>query len=304
MTTERCQSCPSCASEELVEVGRLPDSRWFAGKRLEKPLSGGWLFRCSACGLKFRNPANVDAVNSRLYNNETTATWVADDARVDWDLIVRFVSEELPQGGKVLDFGCYTGGLLKRLGTRHERYGIEVNQVAADIASQSIGRDLWPSIDDIPNDLHFDIVIAADVIEHFANPMSLIEQLTSRLSENGVLIVTTGDANNYLWNRFGANWWYCFYPEHIAFVSRNWLHHIAKDAGISVVRCESFCYKKLGLARRVSDLVQTYFYGIFPNAYLALAKLFLKLAGRPDLESIPGAGLSRDHLFIVLSRTN
>jgi cyclopropane fatty-acyl-phospholipid synthase-like methyltransferase len=231
-------------------------------------------------------------------------TWVADEARADWDLIVRYVSEELPQGGKVLDFGCYTGGLLERLGARHERYGVEVNRVAADIASQNIGRDLWRSIDDVPDDLRFDIVIAADVIEHFANPKSLIEQLASKLSDNGVLIITTGDADNYLWNRFGANWWYCFYPEHIAFASEKWLHHIAEDAGVSVSRCESFRYRKLGLVRRVSDCIQAYFYGAFPNTYLGLARLLLKAAGRPDLESIPGAGLSRDHLFIVLSRAD
>ncbi|KPK52743.1 MAG: hypothetical protein AMS22_08580 [Thiotrichales bacterium SG8_50] len=304
MSTDRCQSCPGCASEELVEIGKLPDSRWFAGTRLEEPLPGGWLCRCSTCGLKFRNPANVDVVNSQLYNNDTAATWVADDARADWDLIVRYVSEELPQGGKVLDFGCYTGGLLERLGARYQRFGIEVNRVASDIASKKIGRDLWPSIDEVPDELRFDVIIAADVIEHLTNPMSIIEQLTSRLCDSGVLIITTGDADNYLWNRFGANWWYCFYPEHIAFISENWLRHIARDASISVDRCESFCYKKLGLARRVSDRMQMYFYGVLPNVYLSLAKLFLKLAGRPDLQSLPGTGLSRDHLFIVLSRAD
>lgn len=304
MSTERCRSCPSCASDLLVEIGRLPDSRWFAGKRLEEPLPGGWLCRCSTCGIKFRCVASADAVSSQMYNNDTIATWTADDTRADWDIIVRYVSEALPQGGKVLDFGCYTGGLLERLGAGHERYGIEVNRVAADVASQKIGREVWPSIGAAPDDLRFDIIIAADVIEHFANPMSLIDQLASRLSANGVLIITTGDADNYLWNRFGANWWYCFYPEHIAFASEKWLRHNARIAGMSVVRCEPFRYKKLGLVRRVSDCIQAYFYGVLPNAYLGLARLLLKLAGRPDLESIPGAGLSRDHLFVVLSRAD
>lgn len=302
MRTELSRSCPCCAGKELLEIGKLPDSLWFAGSRLEQPIPGGWLFLCRTCGLKFRNPANTDADYSRLYDNAVTATWSAETDRTDWDLIARYISEMLPQGGKVLDFGCYTGGLLARLGPQYQRYGVEVNRVAADIASQSIGRNVWSSIDDVSGELRFDVVIAADVVEHLRNPLSLVRQLTSKLSDSGVLIMTTGDADNYLWNRFGANWWYCFYPEHITFVSRDWLRYVSEVTGIGVVHCETFRYARLSRARQVSDLLQTYFYGVFPTLYLSLARLLRKMLGRPDTTSIPGAGLSRDHLFIVLKR--
>jgi 2-polyprenyl-3-methyl-5-hydroxy-6-metoxy-1,4-benzoquinol methylase len=302
MNAERQNTCPCCEGSQLDELGRLPDSLWFAGTRLEEPLPGGRLYSCSNCRLKFRSPVLSDAEYSDLYNNATTATWSEVTARMDWDLVARYVSTKLPERGRILDFGCYTGGLLARLDDRYERYGVEVNRAAADVASQNIGQPVWSSIDEIPSDLHFDVVIAADVIEHFSNPMSLVQQLAPRLSENGVLILTTGDADSYLWDRFGANWWYCFYPEHIAFISKDWLNYMCRVTDFSVAHYETFRYARLSSFRRLSDWAQTYFYGVLPSIYLGLARLLLKASTRGDVASVPGAGLTRDHLFIVLNK--
>lgn len=302
MISEPPRSCPCCESRQLIQLGVLPDSLWFAGTRLDDPLPGGSLFRCSRCRLKFRSPALSGAVYSDLYNNATTATWSVDTTRMDWDLVTRYVSAVLPERGRILDFGCYTGGLLARLEDRYQRYGVEVNRVAASLASQRIGQHVWSSIEEIPSDLRFDVVIAADVIEHISNPMSLLQQLTSRLSKDGTLILTTGDADNYLWNRFGANWWYCFYPEHISFISKDWLNYMSRLTDISVAKIETFRYAKLNGFRHISDWAQACFYGLFPKAYLGLARLVKKVSTRREITSVPGAGLSRDHLFIVLKR--
>ena len=202
----------------------------------------------------------------------------------------------------MLDFGCYTGGLLAKLGTRYQRFGIELNRDAADITSQEIGRDVWSSIDELGDELRFDAIIAADVIEHVTNPLLIIRQLATKLSDNGMLIITTGDANNSLWNRFGANWWYCFYPEHIVFASADWFAYVSEAAGVTVVDCETFRYFNLSLPRRILDVVQMYFYGTFPKVFLSLVRLFRKMLGRSDVTSLPGAGFTRDHLFVVLSR--
>jgi SAM-dependent methyltransferase len=301
VSDEPDKSCPCCSGKELDEIGKLPDSRWFANSRLDQPLAGGTLCRCRTCKLKFRNPAYSAARYAQLYDNATTSNWSPDMTRLDWNLIHQYVAKTLPQGGRVLDFGCYTGGLLAQLGTQYQRHGIELNRDAADVAAQIIGSEVWSSVDEIPDGLRFDVIIAADVIEHVTNPMSLVRELSSKLSDKGVLLITTGDADNYLWNRFGANWWYCFYPEHIVFVSADWIQYVSEAAGVSVVDCETFCYFDLSRTRRILDLVQVHVYGAFPTAYLGLVRLLRSMLGRPDSQSIPGAGTSRDHLFVVLS---
>ena len=157
-------------------------------------------------------------------------------------------------------------------------------------------------MDDVPSNLRFDVVIAADVIEHMVNPMDLVDKLSTLLTDNGILIITTGDADNYLWNRFGANWWYCFYPEHITFISRAWLSYLSEIREFSVIRCETFYYRRLTAVSRLMDSIYTYIYGFFPDAYLRLAGLLKKILGRSGVTSVPGCGVGADHLFIVLAR--
>jgi len=291
--------CPACKQDESIRIGRLPDSNLFAGVFLDRVLAGGSLYRCCVCNLKFRHPVGDAAVHEVLYDNQHTLAWPANSARPDWELIAQYVSEHKTTG-RVLDFGCYTGGLLARLGDIYERYGIEINRAAAAEATKVTGHPIFSSIDEIPERLRFDVILACDVVEHMTNPTVLIEKLGSLLSEKGILIVTTGDSENSLWNRFGANWWYCFYPEHISFISRTWLVRISENLGLSLLHCESFKYANLKPASKPIHIALTYAYGWFPGLYLKLRKLIDALRGRPGTRSVTGMGVSDDHLFAVL----
>lgn len=295
-------SCPYCASHELRLLGKLPDSHWFAGKPLPESLSGGALYRCHDCLLKFRYPAYDTSIYQALYDNAGISTWPVNTTRSDWDLIVSHIHKRLPQGGRVLDFGCYTGGLLARLGSAYERHGVEINRAAATAAADNEHVHIWPSIDDIPEKLRFDIVVASDVIEHMPNPGYLIDILFTMLADGGILIITTGDANNYLWERFGANWWYCFYPEHIAFISESWICNFCQARNFLIERCERFHYCKLSTRRYILEAASTCFYGLLPSIYIRLGDTLRNILNRPRLTSAPGNGVSADHLFIVLSR--
>lgn len=302
MKVERELFCPCCGDHDLLLIGKLPDSRFFAGENLENPLPGGYLYRCHRCQLKFRHPMQDAETYRQLYDNATVSTWPSATTRLDWSLITDLVVEHLPQGGRVLDFGCYTGGLLARLPYTCERYGVEVNRAAAAVASKKTGARIFLTIDDIPSDLRFDVVIAADVVEHMTNPSEIVDKLAALLANDGILIVTTGDADNYLWNRFGANWWYCFFPEHVTFLSRAWFDHLAQVSRLSILRYQIFRYFQSDAFRRVIDAMFMHFYGCFPNTYLRLADTLNKALGRPPIASVPGNGVTADHFIIVLSR--
>ncbi|TPG47842.1 class I SAM-dependent methyltransferase [Rhodanobacter glycinis] len=295
-------TCPYCAAHELRLLGKLPDSRWFAGKHLEKQLPGGALYRCCSCRLKFRYPLHDADVYRRLYDNTAVSTWPVDAIRQDWELIIDYILQRLPLCGRILDFGCYTGGLLARLSPSYERHGVEINKAAAAFATDKQLAQIWSSLDDIPGELRFDIIIASDVIEHMPNPGCLIDKLFTQLAAGGALIITTGDADNYLWNRFHANWWYCFYPEHISFLSRDWLGHFSNARGLSIEHCDKFRYCHLSIWHRCLATALTYIYGYFPSAYLYLRNMLRSMLSRPDVTSVPGNGVSADHLFIVLVR--
>jgi SAM-dependent methyltransferase len=284
----------------MLTLGRLPDSTWFAGKRIEKPLVGGVLYRCCRCQLKFRYPT-LDGYE-KLYDNTAVSSWSASAARPAWDLINNYISARLPQGGRVLDFGCYTGGLLARLGPAFGRYGVEINKAAAAVATREQLAQVWASSDDIPSTLRFDAIVASDVIEHLSDPGHFIDMLSPLLADNGIFIITTGDAENRLWNRFAANWWYCFYPEHIAFISEAWVDYYLRSSGLSVEHCERFRYRHIPFGRHFIETMLTYFYGYFPRTCLRLGNMIRAIFGHPGMTSAPGNGVSADHLIVVLAR--
>ena len=294
--------CPGCASDDVARIGKLPDNNLFAGAFLDHVLLGGLLYRCGDCRLKFRYPVEDAAVYEALYDNQGTTSWPTDTERPDWSRITRYIAE-LCKRGRVLDFGCYTGGLLARLGDSFERFGVEINRAAGVIASEYAGCRVYASIDEIPAALRFDVVIACDVVEHMINPADIVERLVSLLSDDGILVLTTADGDNRLWNRFGANWWYCYYPEHVSFISRAWLDRVAAGLGVSLHCCETFHYASLSPAARPIHVALTYFYGWFPNTYLTLRRFLDKIRGRPGVSSVTGVGVSDDHLLVVLGKS-
>ena len=300
MTVSKGVTCPSCEGQQVDFVGELYSSYQFAGQRLESFLPGGNLYHCTGCFLKFRFPVQTEGSYNRLYDNSATTTWSSEIVRPDWTRIVNFIHTTFPDQGKILDFGCYSGGMLTNLGKQYEKYGVEINKSAADIAAQRNNARIWQSLAEIPKEMRFDVVVAADVVEHVSNPKVLVNNLLKLLEKDGVLIITTGDSENYLWDFFGANWWYCFYLEHISFISKSWLEKFCGETTV-IVNFEKFFYthhthKKLMLEWGLAIL-----YGFAPNFYIWMVRRWKKMSRRPGEVGPRGVGISADHIFVVLS---
>lgn len=289
-----------------MDLGRLPDCRWFAGFHLEETLHGGRLYLCKICGLKYRFPLLDGGVYTRLYKMAAQDVWESgEQPRKDFDLIAKTIRNHYVKDAAILDFGCYAGELLTRLDSKHTKYGVEINHAAATTASQRINGQIWSSLDEIPNDVDFDVVIASDVIEHLSDPSKTIGDLAEKVKENGLLIITTGDAQARLWKRFKANWWYCFYPEHITFFSIAAIRLLARRHGLSLVHSETFRHAQLSIIRRVFACGLACWCGYFPKSYYWIAKAFRKMVGRSaDLSGLPGNGATNDHLLAVLKKSS
>lgn len=302
MNNETATSCPGCGNSDLRCIGPLPDSSWFAGRPTATRLPGGSLYRCRTCALKFRHPVLDSETYRSLYDNDPTPGWLTEAPRRDWDLVANHLRSQLPEGARVLDFGCNDGSLLARLGPAFTRHGVEVNRTAASRATDRTGVEVWSSLDDIPSDIRFDAIVMADVVEHIVDPASLLERLAQRLAEGGLMLITTGDADCPAWKACGANWWYCAYPEHIAFLSRRWLRHFDAGSALSLRLCENFCYTALPFHRYLVGLTSIVAFAIAPRACLAARDRIRALLGREGGNSVPGVGVTADHLFVVLAK--
>jgi SAM-dependent methyltransferase len=156
------------------------------------------------------------------------------------------------------------------------------------------------SLEDLAPELRFDVIVAMDVIEHVPSPRALLVQLLSRLAPGGRLLITTGDGTNPLWRLVGARWWYCYYPEHIAFISRRWLRFHAARIGCSILRVDTFNYfdeRGRGARRRWLDWLK---YLMRPVRHARKRERHLAEHGS-DM-GVPGMGLTRDHLLVQLAK--
>jgi len=102
----------------------------------------------------------------------------------------------IPQNvGRTLDLGCAQGNfsdLIKRkFGA--ECWGVEIDRDAAQIAETKLDRvindDVNECLGEIP-DNYFDCIICNDILEHLADPYTLLVNLKQKLTGEGVVVAS------------------------------------------------------------------------------------------------------------------
>jgi 2-polyprenyl-3-methyl-5-hydroxy-6-metoxy-1,4-benzoquinol methylase len=289
--------CRTCGSLNTASIGRLPDVGTFAGSRLAAPLNGGVLHACRACGFVFRAPVRSDAEYLALYAQGSVAVWEQNPDREDFRL-VRGEVADAPLD--VLDVGCYTGHLLATLPKACHLYGVEPNADAAAMAASrgvAIVAKHWDELE--ATDRVYDIIIACDVIEHFANPLTFLTTLSTRLRPAGKLIITTGNAQAWPWRLARSRFWYCYFPEHISFIGPRWLLRMSPSAGLHVKRLVSFSHSPLpALGSRAKALLAT----CLRMLASAVGPARSGPGGQEEVALLLGGGISKDHIFCVLGK--
>jgi 2-polyprenyl-3-methyl-5-hydroxy-6-metoxy-1,4-benzoquinol methylase len=106
--------------------------------------------------------------------------------------------------GDVLDYGAGIGDFTRRL----LRLGCFASVSAADVMGKPAGFEALPWIEQDLNEPMkgyegaFDVVVAAEVIEHLENPRFTVRELARLLKSGGSVIIST--PNNESWRSFVA----------------------------------------------------------------------------------------------------
>jgi 2-polyprenyl-3-methyl-5-hydroxy-6-metoxy-1,4-benzoquinol methylase len=298
LTEANAPLCRTCGSSTIIPLGALPDSRQFAGQTTRDLLPGGFLWRCSNCEFVFRFPLLREDTYHELYKSGELDLWDSEGVyREDFRLIAGLLKQFDGRSLSVLDFGCYTGKLLASLPKSFRLFGVEPNAQAAAVAAtkgikiislRSDGTDASPV-------LH-DVIVLSDVIEHVPNPRALLQQLRGHLKPQGLLIVTSGDSDAWLWRLTKARFWYCSFPEHISFIGRKWLAKMAPVTCFTIIQIKRFNYQ--GRSQRVVKLVAAVVFWLSPAGYRRIRRTFSR--GNDEIPT-PGNGATPDHLLCVLS---
>jgi 2-polyprenyl-3-methyl-5-hydroxy-6-metoxy-1,4-benzoquinol methylase len=154
--------------------------------------------------------------------------------------------------GAVLDYGAGVGHLSRRLLELH-RFESVTGADLMGCADDLVGRVRWIQHDlshSLPNrDGEFDLVIAAEIIEHLENPRFTMREIFRLLKDGGWAILTTPNNESLrallalmLRGHFVAFGDTC-YPAHITALLRKDLHRIFLEAGFCAPQ---FCFTREG----------------------------------------------------------
>ncbi len=134
----------------------------------------------------------------------------------------------------LLDVGCGLGHFLSEAKADGWKVtGFEVSRFAA----QEVRRRL--DIDVVDGDLGrishtFDVVTAWDVFEHVPDPLAFLVSCRRLLTQDGILIVSTGNFASLAARLSGRRWHLYNLPEHLFFHTPQSIAHLADKAGVTI----------------------------------------------------------------------
>lgn len=146
------------------------------------------------------------------------------------------------QSGRILDIGCSAAFFLKlaeELGWQPS--GVEISKFGAEFSRNELGLDVFHGTLEearFPDD-HFDVVFSSHVMEHIADPLTLLAEVKRVLRPGGAvvtLIPTQFSAPSYRWFKrlYGDA-----PPRHVSFYTRKTYEEFLRKAGFTVVESKA-----------------------------------------------------------------
>ena len=157
-----------------------------------------------------------------------------DEDRIALWFYARLLHRLRPRGGRLLDFGCGTGHLLKRLSGGFEAYGYDASPHARSACRQNapdaVVLEDWESLEPAS----FDAIVSLHTLEHLERPLHTVKRLALLLAEGGLFLFVVPNPGGLGRRLKKGNWFAYRDPTHRSLLSRGEWCVIAKRAGLTV----------------------------------------------------------------------
>jgi O-antigen biosynthesis protein len=107
------------------------------------------------------------------------------------------ILKSIKNGADILEIGTASGSMTQYLkeNLNCKVYGIEYNETDANIAKKYLQHLLIKNVEEIDfqseyQNITFDTIILADVLEHLQNPLNLLKKIKPLLKENGEILIS------------------------------------------------------------------------------------------------------------------
>jgi len=211
------------------------------------------LLRCQKCGLIFVYPqpkfSELKKIYSQNYFKNTNSNsigyenYLEDKPHTIKTFEKRFKNIEklYLKKGKILDLGCAMGFFLE-VAENHgwTPRGIEISNYAGNIAKERFGDKIFNgTLNEVSfPDNFFDIITMWDYFEHILNPLQELSRIRQFLKKDGLLILSTPDANSLSHKIFKDRWMGYKDQEHLYYFSEKNVRILLEQSGFKVLKTE------------------------------------------------------------------
>jgi len=231
----RC--CPLCGGDGLAEYATV------GGQPIE---------RCTRCTLVMLNPQPIcsdETLYAEAYYRgdcrikDRGQENVLDPDRVKRRLdscrgVLDDIEGALGRRGRLLDLGCGPGFLLKAAQDAGWTVaGADVSAFATAHAREQFGvRDVTTGpleAVEFPAE-SFDAVTLQHVVEHFRDPIRMVQRIRQWLVPGGILCLETPDIDSGRARREGVQWTHIKVPEHLFYFNERTLTRLLSSQGFTI----------------------------------------------------------------------
>lgn len=208
--------------------------------------SHGQILRCLGCGLVFMRPRLAKAALVSEYADAIDPVYLDHlDARMTtFRFNLSRVRKYFAPGAKVLEIGSYCGAFLKVARDQGiDVMGVEPSSWAVNASAHVVdAKVVRGTLEDLPPDSRaFDVVVAWDVLEHFADPVAECRRINDLLPEGGLFLFSTLMIDNWFPKLTGKHWPWLM-DMHLFYFTEATVRTLLAETGFELVEDMKYCH--------------------------------------------------------------
>jgi dolichol-phosphate mannosyltransferase len=204
------------------------------------------ILKCLNCGLIFMKPELTEKEIVKEYENAVDPVYRDNiQARVTtFRYNLEQVRHHFSPGDRVLEIGSYCGAFLKVAREAGiDITGLEPSAWAVNVSSGvSDAPVIRGTTEDVPPDAgKFDVAVAWDVLEHFADPVAELRKINGLLADDGKLLFSTLMIDNWFPKATGRHWPWLM-DMHLFYFTEATIRNIVKQTGFEIIESSKYCH--------------------------------------------------------------
>ena len=202
------------------------------------------IYKCNKCELKFSELAALP--NKKVedkYNNVVDNIYIDEIPHREkyFSSLYKKISYNFHKDHSVLEVGSYYGVFGNIIKPNVKKYsGLELSKHGSDYSKKNYNLEIFNETieEHSERQLKYDIIVMADVIEHFSNPFKMLEIIEKILKPDGLLIFTTYNMDS-LYAKITGKKYHWILPMHLFYFSNKTLKNIFLENNLKIYKIEN-----------------------------------------------------------------